>query len=171
MKTGKSDYATQSETEAEILGDEESENRGFQLTKTNADFMTTIAGALFDSLNTEVILQFAKAVRQRMEEEREAREEAERLADMSNAAGGDGVAPDVNKILLAQRDEKKEKEVQGLILLNEVQEYITKCTFVVVHNSMCSRSDFADNIAAHKVNLPILKANDSAMNRPPIAKR
>eukprot|EP00392_Amoebophrya_sp_AT5.2_P006240 g6250.t1 len=115
------------------------------LSRSNAEFMTTIAGHLLGALNIEVIMQFARAVRQQMEEDREEKEEQERLGLTE-----DPDPPDPKK--LAQRE--------GLIMLNEVQEYISKCTFVMVHNAMCARADFAQGEMAHRAPLPSIPAGE-----------
>ncbi|CAD7957194.1 unnamed protein product [Amoebophrya sp. A120] len=115
------------------------------LSRNNAEFMTTIAGHLLGSLNIEVILQFARAVRQQMEEVREEKEEEERLGITDEAE---------------PQNPKKLAEREGLIMLNEVQEYISKCTFVMVHNSMCARADFAQGEMAHRAPLPSIPAGE-----------
>jgi hypothetical protein len=125
-------------------GDPGSEETG--LSRCNAEFMTTIAGHLMGSLNIDVILQFARAIRQKLEEEREA------AAEAADAQAEGSAAPKL--------DDKKLAEREGLVMLNEVQEYITKCTFVMCHNSMCARADFAASEMAHRAKLPAIKATD-----------
>merc|ERR1712060_352522 len=88
-------------------GDDAAENQSGGLSRANAEFMTTIAGSLLGSLNIDVIMHFANAIRQLHEEEAE--ENAEALASgMSEAARA------------ATKDEKKKAEREGLVLLNEV---------------------------------------------------
>ena len=109
------------------------------LSRCNAEFMTTIAGQLLGSLNIDVILQFARAVRAQIEEEADAAAEA--------AQAGTAIEP---------LEPEKAASREGLMLLNEVQEYVAKCTFVMVHNAMCARADFAEAEAAHRPALPAI---------------
>lgn len=55
---------------AGAAGDATTNNAG-GLSRANAEFMTTIAGSLLGSLNIEVIMHFANAIRQLMEEDAE----------------------------------------------------------------------------------------------------
>lgn len=66
---------------------------------------------------------------------------------------------ETQKEALRDGDSKKKAERDGLVLLNEVQEYLAKCTFMMVHNSLCARLDFNCEMS-HRDLLPIIEAGD-----------